>query len=117
MTTVYKKAYANSNCSKSCVAVSFPASPAMSSTMVPIPYCQSIKDYTCLNIEMRKVFDEIACLQGFPVSLGFMFIRNCATSKKWQNNYSKDELFYRVLILRLAFWFTNLVFLLKCTYL
>ena len=41
------------------MAVSFPASPAMSSTMVPIPYCQSIKDYTCLNIEMRKVFYEI----------------------------------------------------------
>ena len=59
MTTIAQQAYANSNCSKSCVAVSFPASPAMSSTMVPIPYCQSIKDYTCLNIEMRKVFYEI----------------------------------------------------------
>ena len=48
-----QKAYANSNCSKSCAAVSFPA--AAMSTMGSIPYCQSITDYSCLNIEMRKV--------------------------------------------------------------
>ena len=57
MTAVYKKAYANSNCSKSCVAVSFPAS--VLSTMGSIPYCQTITDYSCRNIEMRILFYKI----------------------------------------------------------
>ena len=42
------------------MAVSFPASPAMSNwNNGSIPYCQNITDYCCLNIEMRKVFYEI----------------------------------------------------------
>ena len=56
MTTV-QKAYANSNCSNSCLAV--PVSATAMSNMGSIPYCQSITDYSCLNIEMRKAFYEI----------------------------------------------------------
>ena len=56
MTTMHK-AYANSNCSKSCLVV--PMSATAISKMGSMPYCQSITDYSCLNIEMRKIFYEI----------------------------------------------------------
>ena len=55
--TTLQKAYVNSNCSNSCLVVPFSAT-AMS-IMGSIPYCQSITDFSCLNIEMRKVFYEI----------------------------------------------------------
>ena len=56
MTTMHK-AYANSNCSKSCLVV--PMSATAISKLGSMPYCQSITDYSCLNIEMRKTFYEI----------------------------------------------------------
>ena len=73
------------------MAVSFPASPAMSSTMVPIPYCQSIKDYTCLNIEMRKVFYEIN--ENCPGKRTFMLEtdNNTKYEKTWYYIFSSKE--------------------------
>ena len=98
MTAVYKKAYATSNCSKSCVAVSFPASAV--STMGSIPYCQSIKDYSCLNIEMRILFYKIhencpkyCYIMEYTGKRTFMLEtdNNTKYEKKWYYIFSSKE--------------------------